>query len=116
MDSERSQVPDSSATSYVSILDAVSRLAFLAQRIATTASSNSTVGSVKINVHRKVDGLEAGVLPYDKDEVSIMLGSTSGSFPIFPDNASPGIAEVASYASTLSRSPFFFEYSSHVLK
>ncbi|KAK9899679.1 hypothetical protein P389DRAFT_164727 [Cystobasidium minutum MCA 4210] len=102
VDSERAQVPDQSATSYVSILDSFNQLSVYAHQIVTTAQEGATVGSVRINTHRKVDGLESGVLPYDRDEFMVTLGSTMGSFPIFANSSNAGVARVAEYARTLS--------------
>lgn len=95
-------MPDQSATSYVSILDSFNQLSVYAHQIVTTAQEGATVGSVRINTHRKVDGLESGVLPYDRDEFMVTLGSTMGSFPIFANSSNAGVARVAEYARTLS--------------
>jgi len=103
VDSERAQVPDQSASAYVSILDAFNQLSVYAHAVVSTAQEGATVGSVRINTHRKVPGLDAGVLPYDTDEVTVTLGSTMGSFPITSTSANAGVARVADYARTLSK-------------
>lgn len=97
-----------SASAYVSILDAFNQLSIYAQAIVTSAQTGATVGSVRINTHKKVAGLDAGVLPYDNDEFTVTLGSTQGSFPITTTSANAGVARLAEYARTLSESAFPF--------
>lgn len=104
VDSERAQVPDQSASAYVAILDAFNQLSVYAHAIVSSAQEGAIVGSVRINTHRKVDGLEAGVLPYDSDEFIVTLGSTLGSFPITNTSANAGVVRVADYARILSES------------
>lgn len=108
VDSERSQVPDQSASAYVSILDAFNQLSIYGHAIVSSAQEGATVGSVRINTHRKVEGLDAGVLPYDSDEFMVTLGSTLGSFPVFANSSNAGVARLADYARTLSGSTFLF--------
>lgn len=109
IDSERSQVPDQSASAYVSILDAFNQLSIYGHAIVSSAQEGATVGSVRINTHRKVEGLDAGVLPYDSDEFMVTLGSTLGSFPIFANSSNAGVARLADYARTLSGLTFLFQ-------
>lgn len=106
VDSERSQVPNPSAANYLGILDQFNQLSVYAHSVVTTAQEGAVVGSVRINVHRKVDGLDAGVLPYNENSLTVTLGSTLGSFPIYSNNSVAGVARVAEYAQTLSRSTF----------
>lgn len=116
VDSERAQVPDQSASAYIAILDAFNQLSVYAHAIVSSAQEGATVGSVRINTHKKVQGLDQGVLPYDEDEFTVTLGSTMGSFPINTDSANAGVARVAEYARSLSESgllvPFFPNFSS----
>jgi hypothetical protein len=106
IDSERAQVPDTSAGAYVSILDAFNQLSILGHAVVTSAQEGATVGSVRINTHRKVDGLDAGVLPYDANESMVVLGTTLGSFPILATSSNAGVARLAEYAQTLSEQLF----------
>lgn len=102
VDSERSQIPDSSADAYVSILDSFNTLSVQAHQIATTAQEGATVGSVRINVHRPVAGLEPGVLKYSDSLFMVTLGTTLGSFPIYANSSNSGVAQVARTAESLS--------------
>lgn len=52
--------------------------------VATTAYSNATVLSLRVDRHVKLDGVEDGVLPYNDTSLGVYLGTTaSESVPSF---------------------------------
>lgn len=50
--------------------------------IATTAYTNATVLSLRMNRHVKLEGVEDGVLPYNDTKLSVFLGTTASELSL----------------------------------
>ncbi|ORY81814.1 hypothetical protein BCR35DRAFT_352315 [Leucosporidium creatinivorum] len=102
VDSERTSVPVQSQRAYQALLLEYNKLLVQLHAVATTAYSNASVLSLRMDRHVKLEGVEDGVLPYNETSLGVYLGTTTSFMPITPTDANTALASIASAAEALS--------------
>ncbi|KAH8928469.1 hypothetical protein BT69DRAFT_1346560 [Atractiella rhizophila] len=102
VDSERTQLAISGQVAIQDLLLSYVNVSNSAHQIATTFMNGSTVLSVKMFHHNTISGVPDGVIPYTDTITQVVLGTTSGSWPVFDDNTDPAVAQLVRDATSLS--------------